>query len=142
MRRQRYRDSLIFALALGTAGCHDGTAPLTTLAIPTAPDFVAVVTRSTLHEFFAPAGFWVSQYEVWVAIAPSQAANAGVVVGASQPVFVSTGGVLAQVTPAEITPGDTIQVWREASVGYGSVQAPPGAPSYFATQIVIIRSGP
>ena len=142
MWNQLCRYLLPFALALGAAGCHDSTAPVTTLAIPTAPDFVAVVASSTHYEFVAPSGYWVSQYEPWVAIGPSQSANAGVVVAAARPVFLGTSGVLERVTPAEIAPGDTIQVWREAAVVYGAIQAPPGSPSYGATQIVIVRSGP
>lgn len=150
LRAHRNRYSLLLALAVGTAGCRDSTAPAscsdstataTTLPIPGPPDFLARVSSNTHREFFAPSGYWVSQYEIWVAIPPSLSANAGVVVGAARPVFARSCGVLERVTPAAIAPGDAIQVWHDATVGYGSVQAPSGAPAYGGTQIVILRSG-
>jgi len=140
MRHQPARPSLFLALALSTAACRDSAGPVTTLAIAGAPDFSAVVTSTTYHEFFAPSGSWVSQYEVWVAISPSDTANAGVVVGAARPVFTSTDGVLQRVTAGAITEGDAIQVWRDPTIAYGSAQAPPGAPAYHGMQVVIIRS--
>jgi len=150
MREHLRRNSLLLALTVSAAGCRDSTAPAlcrdstaaaTTLPIAGPPDFVARVTSNTHHEFFAPSGYWVSQYEVWVAIPPSLSANAGVVVAAARPVFVSSCGVLERVTPAAIAPGDAIQVWHDATVGYGSTQAPSDAPAYRGTQIVILRSG-
>ena len=150
MREHRCRYSLLLALSVSAAGCPDTTAPAlcgdgtaaaTTQSIKGLPDFVALVTSNTHHEFFAPSGYWVSQYEVWVAIPPSLGANAGVVVAAARPVFVSSCGVLERVTPAAIAPRDAIQVWHDATVGYGSTQAPSGAPAYSGTQIVILRAG-
>jgi hypothetical protein len=141
MHHQRGRHSLFLALALATAACRDSAGPATTLAIPAPPDFAAVVTSSTHYEFFAPSGHWISQYDVWVAIPPSDSANAGVVVAAARPVFSSTNGVLERVSPADITLGDSIQVWHDSTLAYGSTQAPPGAPAYHGLQIVIVRSG-
>ena len=136
-----YRWPLVVAV-LVFAACADGSGPVTSLTIPGEPDFAAVVTSSTYREFFAPSGFWVRQYEVWVAIAPSDSANAGVVVAAACPVFSSVNGAVEAATPAAIGPGDSIQVWHDATVAYGSVQAPPGAPAYHGRQVVIVRRIP
>ena len=141
MRPHRGRHSLFLALALAAAACRDSAGPATTLAIPGPPDFAAVVTRNTHHEFFAPSGQWVSQYEVWVAIPPADSANAGVVVAAARPVFSSANGVLERVSPADMTLGDSIKVWHDSTVAYGSTQAPAGAPAFRGLQIVIVRSG-
>jgi len=62
-----------------------------------------------------------------------------VVIGAARPVLVSIGGELARATPADILPGDSIQVWHDIAVAHGSTQAPPGAPAYSATQVVIVQ---
>lgn len=139
---------LLFSVALGATACEgktecgDITGPSTTLSLQRAPDFAAVVISNSHKEFFAPSGFWISQYELWVAISPSDTANAGVVVAAARPVFLKTDGLLIQATPDDISPGDSIEVWHDTSVAYGSVQAPPGAPAYTGLQIAIFRAGP
>ena len=130
------------ALALGAFACRDGAGPATSLVLSGPPDFAARVASTTHQEFLAPSGVWVSQYEVWVIIAPADTANAGVVVAAARPVFFSTNGVLERATPADMQVGDSLQVWHDATIAYGSVQAPPGAPAYRATQIVIVRPAP
>ena len=136
--RDRFRTMLSLLLTAGAAACQSATAPDTSLPLPGAPDLVAFVSRTAHESGPTPAGY-VSQYAVWVAVPPSTAADAGVVVGASTPVFLSRHGVLARTTGASISIGDSIQVWHDASVAYGAVQAPPGAPCYTGTQVLILR---
>ena len=125
-------------LASGATACKDATTPATTLLESGTPDLEAVVSKITYESFFSPAGY-VSQYAVWVAIPPSTTANAGLVIAASTPVFVRHDGVLGRATAESIRVGDSIEVWRDSSVGYGAVQAPPDSPCYFATQVLILR---
>jgi hypothetical protein len=149
MNGDSVRDSFLrvlipLAAVVGIAGCsaadpdpslvQSGSTPVLTRA----PDLTATVTMDTLQAGYTPEGY-LSQYDVWVAIAPSTAADAGVVFGASTPVFTSTGGVLTRATAASIAVGDVIQIWHDATVAYGAVQAPPGAPAYSGTQVVVLR---
>lgn len=117
---------------------HVVTGALATPVLAGPPDFVAIATSNTHMEGFVPAGFWLSQYEVWIAIPSGLQPNAGVIVAAGGPVYLSTNGVITADTAADILPGDSIQVWRNTQVAYGSVQAPPGAPAYSAKQVVIV----
>jgi hypothetical protein len=139
MRDTFARCLLPLLLASGAAACDSATAPATSLVLLRAPDFGALVIQTTYQSFFAPSGFWVEQYAVWVAIPPSTTANAGVVVAVSRPVFVSKDGVLARATADSISVGDSIQVWHDHRVGYGAVQAPPDSPCYSARQVLIVR---
>jgi hypothetical protein len=120
------------------AGCQDGTGPSTTLVLTQPPDLTAVVFQST-HESGPTPGGYVSQYAVWIGNSGATSGDAGVVVGAGIPVFVSSSGKLTRTTGEAIAAGDLIQVWRDASVAYGAVEAPPGTPCYIGTQIVILR---
>ena len=129
---------LLPLLLSGAAACQSATDSDPGLVLTGAPDMVAVVAQTTHESGFTPAGY-VSQYDIWVAVPPSAAADAGVVIGKSTPVFLSTDGILTRVTAASIIVGDSIQVWHDASVGYGAVQAPPGSPCYTGTQVVILR---
>jgi hypothetical protein len=54
-------------------------------------------------------------------------------------VFVSSNGKLTRSSVAAIAVGDVIQVWRDASIAYGAVEAPPGKPCYTGTQVVLLR---
>ena len=135
--RDRLRTMLSLLLTAGAAACQSATAPDTSLLLSGAPDLVAVVSKTTYESGPTPGGY-VSQYDIWVAVRPSTAADAGVVVGTSTPVFLSRHGVLARTTGASISIGDSIQVWHDASVAYGAVESPPGAPCYTGTQIVIL----
>ena len=126
-------------LLLAAAECRDSTDPAVTLRLQSSPDFSAIVTKSTLVEGVTPEG-WMSAYEVWVAIPPSATADAGVLVPTEGPVYRITGGTrLATDTASDISAGDSIEVWHDGLAVYGAAQAPPGAPAYFATQIVIVR---
>lgn len=142
MRERPCRIPLFVLVALGTTACTGTTSPTTTLVFSRTPDFVGVVASSTQWSFFPPSGYVFSGYDVWVAIDPSPTANAGVIAGDSIPVYVSHGGMLARTTPAGISSGDSIRVWHDSSVAYGTSQAPPGAPRYWATQVVLVRDGP
>lgn len=121
-------------------GCSNPTA-VVTLPLSTSPDITGFVTQVTHEEGNSPAGF-ISQYDVWIAF-PSRTSNggsAGVVVAKSTPVFVqSADGEPVSVTPGHISAGDTVEIWHNITVVYGSAQAPPGAPAYEATQVVISR---
>jgi hypothetical protein len=120
-------------------GCQDSAGPdTTTLELSGPPDLTVAVFQSTHESGFFPGGY-VSQYAVWIGSPGATKADAGVVIGAATPVFVRSGGTLARTTAAAIVPGDVIQVWRDASVTYGAVQAPPGQPCYHGRQIVIVR---
>ena len=107
--------------------------------LPQPADFTAVVFQSNYESGPTPAGY-VSQYAIWIGSPGTTSADGGVIVGAQTPVFVESGGQLTQTTTAAIAVGDTIQVWRSFSVVYGAVQAPPGKPCYYGTQVVILRS--
>lgn len=132
--------SALVLVAMGLGACENPTSPAVTLVQTPPPDFVGVVTRNMHEDGWAPAGFYLDQYAVWVAIPPSDTGNAGVVVGKSTPVFVSNRFALARAeNGASIVVGDSIHVWHDRPVAYGAVQAPFGAPCYFGTQIVVFR---
>ena len=128
---------ILLVLALATPACQDNAGPDTTLAVAGPADLKATVFQSTHEEFISPVGP-ISQYAVWIGL-PGTRPDAGVLVGAQTPVFLRINGALSRTTGAAITAGDLLQVWRDASVAYGAVQAPPGAPCYHATQVVIER---
>jgi hypothetical protein len=130
----------LFPLLLTTliAGCQDETGPDTTLVLSRPPELTAAVFQSTHESGPSPNGP-ISQYAVWIGSPGATNADAGVVVGAGTPVFVRSSGELTRTTGAAIAVGDLIEVWRDASVAYGAVQAPPGQPCYHGTQIVIAR---
>ncbi len=114
-------------------------AALTGCAAPTGPAaFTGLVSQVTLQEGYAPGGY-ISQYDVWLAIPPSSLANAAVVVGRSAPVTIYISGRTIVASASAIRVGDQIEIWHDAPVVYGSVQAPPGAPAYFPTRVVVLR---
>ena len=67
----------------------------------------------------------------------SASANAGVVIPTNAPVFVRHNGQIFSSRVTNVKAGDLVEVWHDKTVGYGAAQAPPGAPVYAATQIVI-----
>jgi hypothetical protein len=137
MRTPALRSLLLLAVTTAV-GCQDSAGPDTTLTVSGPPDLTVAVYQSTHEQFISPEGP-VSQYAVWVGMVAGTGADAGVVVGAKTPVFLRANGKLSRTSGSAIKSGDLIQVWRDASVGYGAVEAPPGAPCYTATQIVIER---
>lgn len=126
-------------VAMGAIACHEPVAPRVELVIDTPPAFIAKTISTTYKEFIQPRGILTRQYEIWLAIPPSVDANAGVVVARDTPTFIRAAGTLLTASPADIAPGDSLLVWHDSFVAYGSVQAPPGAPAYSGTQIVIAR---
>lgn len=138
MRSGTFYRFLLAATLIALPACGDGTGPGEDLVIRVAPNFAATVDRSALESAKGPNGPY-SQYDIWVIVAPGVQANAGVVLPASAPVFVRHGGSLAVADGSMIRKGDRLEVWRESQVVSGAVQAPPGAPLYVATQVVIDR---
>ena len=137
MRARSLRRLLPLALSVLPA-CQDGTAAEAILVVPGPPDLRVAVFQSTHEDFISPAGH-VSQHALWIGLPSGTRPDAGLVVGSTTPVFIRENGGLSRTTGAAIMAGDLIEVWRDASVAYGAVQAPPGAPCYRSTQIVIER---
>jgi len=138
MRSHWFHGRIVLLLTLVTTGCQDGTGPSTTLVLSGPADLTAVVFQST-HESGPTPGGYVSQYAVWIGSSGAINPDAGLVVGSETPLFVSSDGKLTRTSAAAIAVGDVIQVWRDASVAYGAVEAPPGKPCYTSTQVVILR---
>lgn len=126
------------ALLLPLAACDAPAGPETRLTVAGAPGFEGVVASVHYESGNTPVGP-MSQYNVWLTLPPTAGPNAGVVVTRGTPVFLQQDGVLLRTTASQILPGDSIQVWHDASVAYGAVEAPPGSPCYVGTQIVIVR---
>lgn len=134
------------AVVIAIAGCNNALSPAASsdlsspLPLSSSADLTAVVTKDTIDAGYTPGGFgYRSEYDLWLAVAPSSAANAGAVLVASTPVFISSGGVLSPATAASIKVGDVVQLWHDAGSVYGAAQAPQGAPTYLSTQVVIVR---
>lgn len=138
MRDQFFRSMLPLLLTALLTGCQDGTGADTALELSGPPDLTAVVFQSTYESGPSPNGY-ISQYAVWLGAPGATSPDAGIVIGAATPVFVRSGATLTRTTAAAIASGDIIQLWRDASVAYGAVQAPPGQPCYRGEQIVIAR---
>jgi hypothetical protein len=133
--------TLLLAAALGCDSPMDPAICDTTVMAPlsTTPDFIGRVAMVRYEDGISPAGP-LSQYELWLAISPASSPNAGLVVGRNVPVFVrSASGTLMPASACTIAMSDVVEVWHDQSVVYGSVEAPPSAPAYFGTQVVIRR---
>ena len=138
MLERSLRNLLPFIFTVQLLGCQDAAAPDTELPVTGPPDLAVVVFQSTHESMFSPAGY-ISQYAVWIGSRGAGDAEAGVVIGSAIPVFVRIKGKLTRAGGASIAVGDSIEVWRDGSVGYGAVEAPPGKPCYTGTQVVIVR---
>jgi hypothetical protein len=141
MRSSRWRCAGSLLAPLLFAGCGEPTQPPDHGGgLPDPPDLVAVVYQTTHRTGTSPAGP-LDQYELWVGPRGSSAPDAGLIVGPAAPVFRRVGGELRATTGAAIAVGDHIEAWRDTLGGaaFGSVQAPPGAPAYFALQVVIAQ---
>jgi len=131
--------SLLAALAILATACSDGpTGAETTLTITAPSNFVGTVTKVEHEAAYGPAGPY-DQYDVWLIVPPGSSPNAGVVVPVRIPIFSRQGETVYTASGSDIHVGDQLEVWRDQTVGYGAVQAPPGAPVYVATQVVIVR---
>lgn len=133
------RLSLSVALLLALAGCGEQTRPQDDSGVlPGPPNLTALVFQSTRRSGATPIGY-ITQYEVWIGAPGSTIPEAGLVIGEKTPVFQRIDEELIPTTPAAIAVGDLLEVWREPGAAYGSVQAPPGAPAYYALQVVVTR---
>ena len=125
-----------------SAACNNAAAPVncfqaTATFSPTAPDFVATVSKVTYESGPTPAGFEMAQYAVWLTVSPHAVPNAGVVLSRATPVFerALTGGVRSTAA-CTINAGDMLEVWHDHKWALGAVEAPPGDTLYFPTQVV------
>jgi hypothetical protein len=60
--------------------------------------------------------------------------------GRTAPVFLrSSGGTIAAYSACLIRAGDSVDVWHDGGVAYGSVEAPPDSPAYSGTQLLVVR---
>ena len=128
-----------------SAGCNNATAPVNCFQAagrfsPTAPDFVATVSKITYESGPSPAGVEMAQYAVWLTVSPHTSPNAGVLLSRRTPVFEQalTGGVRSTAA-CTINVGDMLQVCHDEKWALGAVEAPPGDTLYFPTQIFIRR---
>jgi hypothetical protein len=138
MRLRICLSALLAATAIAASACGKAAPTGAEIAMP-GVTFTATVAKAEPESANGPAGAY-SQYDVWVVIPPGSKANAGVVVPASAPVFVRHAGVLAASSASAIRVGDAVEVSRDPiQVGYGAVQAPPGAPVFLATQVIVDR---
>lgn len=130
----------LFGISFVTLACYGPSTEPKRLPMDTEPSFNAVVTQITHDTAFAPAGFQLDQYELFVARGPATTANAGLILGPHATAFRSINGSLRSVPRATIVVGDTLSVWADTMrATYNSVQAPDGAPAYITDQIVIHR---
>ena len=72
------------ALIMLVPACYDSMTAPTDDLITTPNDLVAVVTRITYDDGFAPAGFQLDQYEFLVAIPPATQAEGAPAYGVNQ----------------------------------------------------------
>lgn len=104
---------------------------------PTVPDFIARVSQVHYEDGLSPMGP-MSQYDLWLTISPATSPNAGLVIGRNVPVFVrSSAGTVMPASVCSIAQGDIVEVWHDQTVANGAVEAPPSAPAFFGTQVVI-----
>lgn len=121
--------------AAGPQTCGGSTATYSS----TAPNFLATVSQVTFESGWTPAGFYLRQYDLWLARPPATTPDAGLVLIESIPVFErAQDGTLTRTTACAINVGDILDVWYRGWA-LGAVQAPPGDTTYFATQVVIHR---
>ena len=108
----------------------------------TVPNFVATVSQVTVERGWTPAGFYMVQYDLWLARPPATTPDVGVVLSdtGSNPTPVFERAADGSVTPSRacaIKVGDAVDVWHTFRWALGSAEAPPGDTAFEATQIVI-----
>ena len=144
----RYLAILIGLLVATGVGCKRATDPAdpapAPLVLTRVSDYQGHVTRviTWCGGFTTPVGWPPNdgcEYNVWYATPPNTAADAGVIVGDSVPVFIGAPGSYYASTPSAIGVGDMIQIWTDGATVWGAVNCPPGTPCYGANQIVIVR---
>ena len=135
--RVRHRRHALLSIAILVACSTDAVlGPPADLVLSTPFDFSARVSQIDFEGGNSPNGPY-SQYDAWVIVPPGASANAGVVIPTNAPVFVRHNGQIFSSRVTNVKAGDLVEVWHDKTVGYGAAQAPPGAPVYAATQIVI-----
>ena len=115
-----------------------GPTPSAPLVLTRVPELQGCVTDVTKECGCTPAGCGC-QWNVWFATPPDTAADAGVIVGDSTPVFVGMQGSFGRSSPSAIAVGEKIDIWTTGGTAWGATQCPTGAPCYFGNQIVIVR---
>jgi hypothetical protein len=149
MRRNLGRLTLVAVVAVTGTACSDSTGikfdqiaecvPPFISYQPSTPDFSARTTKVEVESGAGPNGYYY-QHNLWLIIPPAMQANAGVVVGSRVPVYLREGtAAVERYSACLIRVGDSVEVSHDASMGYGSAEAPPGAPVYLATQVVVVR---
>jgi hypothetical protein len=133
----------LLAALLVVAGCahRDPSGPReeAELVLTRTPELTASVSKAEYEAANGPNGPY-AQYNLWLVVPPGRLPNAGVVVSVNDPVFIRQDGRIYAATGADLRGGDRVEIWCDlAHVGYGAVQAPPGAPVYFGDQVVIVR---
>jgi hypothetical protein len=133
---------LIGLLVASSVGCKRATDPTASasLVLTRVFDYQGHVTQVIKECGNTPGpGGYGCQYAVWFATPPGTAADAGVVVGDSTPVFVGAQGSSSRSSASAVAAGDMIEIWTDGTTAYGAVDSPPDTPCYMATQIVIVR---
>jgi hypothetical protein len=133
------------------AACHNATGadPKTCLGStatfsPTTPDFVAPVSNVTIERGWTPAGFYMVQYDLFLARPPATTPDVGVMLSDTgsnpTPVFErAANGTLTPSTVCAIKVGNVLDVWHTGFWALGSAEAPPGDTAFEAVQVVIHR---
>jgi hypothetical protein len=141
----RIRVLTLAAALLAAAACGGdgggGTLPLeeASLVLTGPPAMTARVAKAEYEAANGPAGPY-AQHNLWLIVPPGVMPNAGVVVGSHIPVFIRRDGRTYAAEGGDVRVGDRVEVWTDpVFVGYGAVQAPPGAPVYHGDQVVIVR---
>lgn len=135
----------ILVAAVISAACSDTTAPAncfrtTASFAATTPDFVARVSQVTYESGATPAGGQMSQFAVWLTVAPHTDPNAGIILSRTTPVFERVGtGAVRPAAACTVNVGDMLEVWHDFRWAVGAAEAPPGDTLYFPTKIVIRR---
>src|SRR4030088_1410671 len=93
---KRVMTGTLAVVAVINAACNDATAPAncfrgTATFSATAPDFVARVSQVTYESGATPAGGEMSQFDLWLTVAPHTDPNAGIVLSRNVPVFERVG---------------------------------------------------
>jgi len=125
---------------IGPKTCLGSTATFS----PTTPDFVAPVSNVTIERGWTPAGFYMVQYDLFLARPPATTPDVGVMLSDTgsnpTPVFErAANGTLTPSTVCAIKVGNVLDVWHTGFWALGSAEAPPGDTAFEAVQVVIHR---
>lgn len=142
-RQARFTSSVLILCAaqvLMVYACTRTTASPTPAPSLAAPRFVARVVSACRETAVGPAVGPYSQVNLIVAIPPAKVANAGIIVSVRAAVYTQRGATQPFMASADaFMTGDELEVWHDGMPAIESSQAPPGAPTFHATKIVIHR---